>query len=58
MMLLMAFLTLLIPLIGIVLGIIDLTHEGKRKTQGAVLLALGIGMTLVHVISSLLLPFP
>jgi len=42
---LFCFLTLLFPILGIVLGIMDLTYDGKRKNQGGVLLALGVGMS-------------
>jgi hypothetical protein len=47
----MIFLTILIPLVGIVLGAIDMGREGTRRVQGAVFLAIGLVMGLVYAVS-------
>ena len=36
--------TLIIPLVGLIAGIIGLTKNGKKKTQGGILLGLAIIM--------------
>ena len=49
----MILLTILIPLLGIILGIIDMANEGPRRVQGAAFLALGLVMCLVYAVAYL-----
>lgn len=43
--------TVLIPLVGIIMGVIDLSNGGpRRRTQGGILLGFGVFMILVYVV--------
>ena len=49
----MILLTIFIPLLGIILGIIDMANEGPRRVQGAAFLAVGLVMCLVYAVAYL-----
>lgn len=46
----MIILTIAIPLVGIILGVIDMGSEGPRKRQGAAFLAVGLVMIAVYAV--------
>jgi hypothetical protein len=49
----MLLLTIMIPLVGIILGTIDMVNEGPRRIQGAAFLACGLVMTIAYAIGYL-----
>ena len=47
----MVVLTILIPILGIVLGIIDMSSPGPRRGQGAAFLAVGLVMMVIYALA-------